>query len=64
MIQQGQQWRFEQDEQSQWRWTHIDAAEGEIGSPEAFPTQIDCMLDAVRFTVRRSRGGRGDQRLQ
>ena len=49
------QWHFEQDDQAQWRWKHTPAEQGEVGSTDGFATQVDCMLDAVRYAVRRNR---------
>ncbi|HYC47114.1 MAG TPA: hypothetical protein VED01_16695 [Burkholderiales bacterium] len=62
-----QQWQFEQDAEARWRWKHVDDTETEIGSADSFATQVDCMLDAVRFAVQRRRDEAGmseDDRLQ
>ena len=61
------QWQFEQDTEARWRWKHLDRVEGEVGSTDSFATQVDCMLDAVRFAVQRRRddaGMKADDRLQ
>ena len=49
------QWQFAQDAQGQWRWKRIDDAQGEVDSPESFATEVDCMMDAVRYAVGRRR---------
>jgi len=49
----GQQWHFEQDEQKQWHWKHV---EEEAKSEKSFPSAAECMLDAVRHAVNQRRG--------
>ena len=49
----GQQWHFEQDDQSQWHWKHL---EEEAESEKSFPSAAECMLDAVRHAVNQRRG--------
>ena len=49
-------WHFEQDADARWRWKRVDDAGGHIESAQSFATEVDCMLDAVRFAVRRRRG--------
>jgi hypothetical protein len=50
-----QQWRFEQDEQAQWRWVHMDGKNETVTSNCTFPNQLRCMMDAMRFVVQRRR---------
>jgi hypothetical protein len=52
-------WSFEQDGNERWRWKCLDDAEGATHSEASFATEVDCMLDAVRFAVRRRRGEGG-----
>jgi hypothetical protein len=49
-----QEWRFEQDENGQWRWLHLDGL-NETVSTQTFPDEVHCVLDAMRFVVRRRR---------
>ena len=49
------QWRFEQDEKAEWRWTHLDGEKDPIRSATGFPNQLRCMMDAMRFVVQRRR---------
>ena len=49
------QWRFEQTDDAQWRWKRTDDAEGDVDSASTFEKEIDCIMDAVRFTVARRR---------
>ena len=49
------QWHFEQDDDEKWTWKRSDLEE-DVESDSSFTEQIDCMLDAVRFVVRRHRG--------
>ena len=51
----GQQWRFNQDEDSQWRWTCVDDDDHHVQSATSFPDQARCMMDAIRFSVERRR---------
>ena len=61
-------WCFEQDGNERWRWKRLDETEGATESAATFATEVDCMLDAVRFAVRRRRGDDGgasdEERLQ
>ena len=50
-----QEWRFEQDERAQWRWIHTDGENRTVASSRSFPDQVRCMMDAMRFVVRRRR---------
>ena len=50
-----QRWQFEQDGNLRWRWKRLDDQHGEVGSVGSFPDQTACMLDAVRYAVRRRR---------
>ena len=56
------QWQFEQDAQGQWRWKRFDETLGDVDSTDAFPNEIDCMMDAVRYAVgrRKTRFNRDD----
>jgi hypothetical protein len=47
-----QHWNFEQDEQQQWHWQHLEGSEK---SSNAFASATECMLDAVRHVVKRRR---------
>jgi hypothetical protein len=49
-----QQWRFEQDENSEWHWVHVEGDKAEK-SASGFPDQLRCMMDAMRFVVQRHR---------
>ncbi len=53
------QWHFEQDDDEKWMWKRSELDE-EFASERSFTEQIDCMLDAVRFVVRRRRGASDD----
>ena len=60
-------WCFEQDGNERWRWKRLDEADGATESTATFATEVDCMLDAVRFAVKRRRGEAGasdEDRLQ
>jgi hypothetical protein len=46
-----QQWQFKQDEQQQWHWTRVEENHDTVESATAFPTPLDCYLDAVRHAV-------------
>ena len=50
-----QQWQFEQNDDAQWRWKRIDDAQGDVDSTATFAKEIDCIMDAVRYTVARRR---------
>lgn len=50
-----QQWQFEQNDDAQWRWKRVDDAQGSLDSPATFAKEIDCIMDAVRYTVARRR---------
>ena len=50
-----QQWRFEQDEQSQWCWKLLDGEKETARATRTFPNQLGCMMDAMRFVVQRTR---------
>jgi hypothetical protein len=50
-----QEWRFEQDDHAQWRWTHFDGENESVKSSRTFPSQLGCMMDAMRFVVQRRR---------
>ena len=52
-----QQWQFEQDAQGQWRWKRVDERLGAVDSAASFATEVDCMMDAVRYVVGRHRPG-------
>ena len=56
-----QQWQFDQNDDAQWRWKRIDDARGEVDSPATFAREIDCIMDAVRYTIacRRSQTDQG-----
>ena len=49
-----ERWLFEQDEECEWTWTHSGLDE-EVQSSTSFDERIDCLLDAVRYAVRRRR---------
>lgn len=49
------QWQFEQTDDAQWRWKRTDDVEGDVGSAATFEKEIDCIMDAVRYTVARRR---------
>lgn len=49
------QWRFEQTDDAQWRWKRTEDAEVDVDSAATFDTEIDCIMDAVRYTVARRR---------
>lgn len=49
------QWRFEHDEQAQWRWTLLTDGEETARSSRTFSNQLGCMMDAMRFVVQRTR---------
>ena len=49
-----ERWRFEQDDEQKWTWRHSKSDE-HVESDDAFTHCIDCMLDAVRYVVRRRR---------
>jgi hypothetical protein len=49
------QWHFEQDDESRWRWTHTGVEKQQAQSAESFERPCDCILDAVRYAVRRRR---------
>ena len=60
-------WSFEQDGDERWRWKRMDESEGATESVASFASEVDCMLDAVRFAVRQRRGeacANEDERLQ
>jgi len=48
-------WDFEQDNESRWRWTHTTSEKQQAQSAQSFERQCDCILDAVRYVVRRRR---------
>ena len=50
-----QQWQFEQDDQSRWRWKRLDDKRGDVDSAASFTNAAACMLDAVRYAVRQRR---------
>ena len=50
----GQEWRFEKDGNGQWRWVHLEGLK-ETVSTQTFPDEIHCVVDAMRFVVRRRR---------
>jgi hypothetical protein len=50
-----QQWQFEQNDDAKWQWKRIDDAQGDVDSPVTFAKEIDCIMDAVRYTVARRR---------
>ena len=52
-------WSFEQDGDERWRWKRMDESEGATESVASFASEVDCMLDAVRFAVRQRRGESG-----
>ncbi len=51
------QWHFIQDDQEQWRWKRIDESHGDIDSSDAFASEIECIMDAMRYAVTRRRAG-------
>jgi|KBSMisStaDraftv2_1062788.scaffolds.fasta_scaffold2126105_1 hypothetical protein len=48
-------WQFEQDDEFRWRWTHTTEEKQQAQSSESFDRPADCILDAVRYAVRRRR---------
>ena len=56
------QWHFEQDDQQQWHWQHVERAEK---SDKSFASAAECMLDAVRRVVnaRRAQFALGEKNL-
>jgi hypothetical protein len=55
-----EQWKFVQDEQSQWRWTHTDENDRRVESKASFENQAQCILDAIRFAINRRRASAAD----
>ena len=51
------QWHFIQDAQEQWRWKRIDESHGDIDSSDSFTSEIECIMDAMRYAVTRRRAG-------
>jgi hypothetical protein len=46
-------WVFEQDDDQQWRWVHLECDAQQAQSAETFQRPMDCVLDAVRHAVLR-----------
>lgn len=51
------QWHFIQDDQDQWQWKRIDESHGDVDSSDAFESEIECIMDAMRYAVTRRRSG-------
>ena len=51
------QWHFIQDDQERWRWKRVDESDGDIDSANAFGSEIECIMDAMRYAVTRRRSG-------
>ena len=49
------QWHFIPDDQAQWRWKRIDESQGDVDSSHAFASEIECIMDAMRYAVTRRR---------
>jgi hypothetical protein len=55
----GAQWKFEKNEQAQWRWIHVDDKDERVESTASFPNEAQCMMDAIRYVIRSRRSDRG-----
>ena len=52
-------WQFEQDDHARWRWKRLDGERGDVDSAASFADATACMLDAVRYVIRRRRARHG-----
>jgi hypothetical protein len=49
-----ERWHFEQDDDEKWTWKRSEVEE-QVQSDGSFSECFDCMLDAIRYAVRRRR---------
>ena len=50
-----EQWRFDQDDDARWRWTHVRGDDDRTASASTFERPVECFIDAVRHAVDRRR---------
>jgi hypothetical protein len=56
----GNEWRFEQDDASRWRWTRKGDSQ-HVESARSFESPVACVLDAVRYVVERRRSDSNEE---